>query len=594
LLLEGPGEELTQAFKSQFRWFARQLRPLLPVYLLSVFLIVLSSLMFLLDPLLLKWLIDRVLPTKNYRLLLVAALGFLALYLFRLGFFALAQLMSFRTVQDLVFHVRLGILRQMNLLSPDYHETTPAGERLYRIEQDVDQVAEVGANLVPYILQSVFNSIFVMATMFTLDFRLMCVVFPLMPVFLIFRKNFEARLRQASDVAQEKASKESSFLQEHLTSIVQVQLLHQEGSQTDAFMDYAKARVKALNRREWVQVLFSSSFMAVVALGTIAILGYGGYQVFVGALTVGGMVAFYSYMGRLFDPLRAAVDIYSQLNRLSTNIRRIMEVTEMIPSVPELANAVNFLPRSAGYAELKGVCFSYRNGPLVLDGLDLRLEPGEKVALVGFSGSGKSTIAKLIARLYDVSKGAVCIDGIDVRSVRLKSLRTKVSYVLQDAVLFDRTLKENLLLGNPSASIRDLTRALEIADLVGVLRRLPGGWDAQLGPRGNALSGGERQRLALARAVLQNPSILLLDESTSALDAPSEGSVLRNLAEYFSRQTIVFVSHRLSSLKWVDRIVVLNRGAIEEQGTHDQLLGSGRLYAHLHSAQPAAAANLTS
>jgi len=550
--------------------------------------------MFLLDPLLLKWLIDRVLPTKNYRLLLVAALGFFAMYLFRLGFFALAQLMSFRTVQDLVFHVRLAILRQMNLLSPDYHETTPAGERLYRIEQDVDQVAEVGANLVPYILQSVFNSIFVMATMFTLDFRLMCVVFPLMPVFLIFRKSFEGRLRQASDVAQEKASKESSFLQEHLTSIVQVQLLHQEGSQTDAFMDYAKARVKALNRREWVQVLFSSSFMAVVALGTIAILGYGGYQVFVGALTVGGMVAFYSYMGRLFDPLRAAVDIYSQLNRLSTNIRRIMEVTEMIPSVAELPNAVNFLPRSAGYAELKGVCFSYRNGPLVLDGLDLRLEPGEKVALVGFSGSGKSTIAKLIARLYDVSKGAVCIDGIDVRSVRLESLRTKVSYVLQDAVLFDRTLKENLLLGNPSASIRDLTRALEIADLVGVLRRLPGGWDAQLGPRGNALSGGERQRLALARAVLQNPSILLLDESTSALDAPSEGSVLRNLAECFSRQTIVFVSHRLSSLKWVDRIVVLNRGAIEEQGTHDQLLSSGRLYAHLQSAQPAVATNLTS
>jgi len=550
--------------------------------------------MFLLDPLLLKWLIDRVLPTKNYRLLLVAALGFFAMYLFRLGFFALAQLMSFRTVQDLVFHVRLAILRQMNLLSPDYHETTPAGERLYRIERDVDQVAEVGANLVPYILQSVFNSIFVMATMFTLDFRLMCVVFPLMPVFLIFRKSFEGRLRQASDVAQEKASKESSFLQEHLTSIVQVQLLHQEGSQTDAFMDYAKARVKALNRREWVQVLFSSSFMAVVALGTIAILGYGGYQVFVGALTVGGMVAFYSYMGRLFDPLRAAVDIYSQLNRLSTNIRRIMEVTEMIPSVAELPNAVNFLPRSAGYAELKGVCFSYRNGPLVLDGLDLRLEPGEKVALVGFSGSGKSTIAKLIARLYDVSKGAVCIDGIDVRSVRLESLRTKVSYVLQDAVLFDRTLKENLLLGNPSASIRDLTRALEIADLVGVLRRLPGGWDAQLGPRGNALSGGERQRLALARAVLQNPSILLLDESTSALDAPSEGSVLRNLAECFSRQTIVFVSHRLSSLKWVDRIVVLNRGAIEEQGTHDQLLSSGRLYAHLQSAQPAVATNLTS
>ncbi len=574
---------MNPTFKTQARWFLRQLRPLLPAYSLGVLFIVLSSLLFLLDPLLLKWMIDYVLPKKDFRLLLFAATGFFGLYIFRLGFFTLAELVNFRTVQNLVYRIRLSIMEQMNRLSADYHETTPVGERLYRLEQDVDQVAEVGSSLLPYVLQTAFNSIFVMGTMFTLDFKLTSLVLPLMPLFFVFRKKFEKPLRHASDSAQEKAARETSFLQEHLASVIQVQLLHQEKNEIQGFENCARARMKALNHRELVEVLFTSCYMAIVSLGTIAILGYGGYQVFAGVLTIGGMVAFYSYMGRLFDPLRAAVDIYSQLNRLGTNIRRILEVTEMAPSVPELPDALNFPSPIRGYVEMDRVSFGYRGGEPVLDGIHLKLEPGEKIALVGMSGSGKSTIAKLIARLYDANGGAVYIDGIDVRNVRLASLRTKVCYLLQDAVIFNRTMKENLLLGNPSATERELEHAVEIADLKELVRRLPQGLDTPVGPRGNALSGGERQRLALARAVLQNPSILLLDESTSALDAPSERRVFMNLAAYFPRQTIVFVSHRIAALKWVDRIIVLNHGVIEEQGTHDQLILTGGMYSHLHS-----------
>jgi len=237
---------------------------------------------------------------------------------------------------------------------------------------------------------------------------------------------------------------------------------------------------------------------------------------------------------------------------------------------------------------LQGVSFSYGQGTPVVDGLGLKLEAGEKVALVGVSGSGKSTITKLIARLYDVNQGAVYIDGIDVRDARLESLRTKVCYLMQDAVLFDRTLRENLLLGKPSATNKELIEALETADLGELTSRLPQGWDTPIGPKGNFLSGGERQRLALARLVLQNPAVLLLDESTSALDAPSERRVFTNLVDRFADKTIVFVSHRISALKWVDRIVVLNGGTVEEQGTHDRLIGKGGLYALLHSS-PAAA-----
>lgn len=574
---------LISDFKTQGRWFFRQLRPLLPVYFLSVVLVVLTSLMFLLDPLLMKWLIDRVLPRKDFRLLLLAASGFFGLYVFRLGFFTLSQVVNFRTTQNLVLRMRLNILQQMNHLSADYHETTPVGERLYRIEQDVDQVAEVGSNVVPYLLETVFKAVFVMGTMFTLDSGLTSIVLPLMPLFFVFRKRFEKPLRRASDLVQEKAAKENSFLQEHLSSVVQVQLLHQEKSQMQAFLERALERMKALNHREVVEVLFGACYMGIIALGTIAILGYGGYQVFVGALTIGGVVAFYGYVGALFDPLGAAVHIYSQLNRLSSNIRRILEVTERTPGVAEMRGAVDFPSPARGHVELDAVCFSYGDAISVLDGIELKLEPGEKVALVGMSGSGKSTIAKLIARLYDVNRGAVYVDGMDVRHVRLGSLRTKVCYLLQDAVLFDRTLKENLLLGNPSATIRELQQAVEIADMKELLRRLPQGWDTPVGQRGNALSGGEKQRVALARAVLQNPAILLLDESTSALDAPSERRVFMNLAQHFPNQTIVFVSHRIAALKWVHRIIVLNHGVIEEQGTHDQLIRTGGLYAHLHT-----------
>src|SRR6266480_1930321 len=321
--------------------------------------------MFLLDPLLIKWLIDRVLPKKDFHLLLLAATGFFGLYICRLGFSALVGLVSFRTVQELVFRIRLNILEQMNRLSADYHETTPVGEKLYRVEQDVDQVAELGSSLVPSVLQTAFNTIFVVGTMFVLDFRLMCVLLPLTPVFFIFRRYFENRLRHASDLAQQQSSRESSFLQEHLGSVVQVQLLHQEKSQIEGFLERAATRMKALTDRNMVELLFRTCYVAIIAFGTVAILGYGGYRVFVGALTVGGLVAFYSYLGRLFDPLTAAVDIYARFNRLSASLRRIFEILEMAPGVPEKPDAVPLPSPVRGYVEMTGVSFSYDSGPLV-------------------------------------------------------------------------------------------------------------------------------------------------------------------------------------------------------------------------------------
>jgi ABC-type bacteriocin/lantibiotic exporter with double-glycine peptidase domain len=577
---------MTKRLTPQLKWFLFQLRPLLQAHLLSVLLIVLASLTFLLDPLILKWLIDIVLPKRDARLLMVAVASIAGIYICQLSCYAAGGVLSFQTIQRLVFSIRLKLLEQINRLSADFHETVPLGEKLYRIEQDADQVAELGSTIVPSILQTAFTAIFVLSTMFVLNFRLTCVLLPLMPLFVFLKRQYETRLRRAADSAQEESSKENNFLQEHLSSVVQIQLLCQEETQTRAFIIRARAKMEALHRRNIQEILFRTWFLGVVAIGMMAILSYGGYQVFLGALTVGGFVAFYSYLARLFAPLSAAVDIYSRLNRLNSSLRRILEIIDEKPSVCESPTAVELPPRTQAGIILEGVFFGYRDSPHVLTGLNLEIRTGEKIALVGCSGSGKSTVTKLIARLYDVTKGVVRINGMDVRDVTLASLRSRLCYVPQEAVLFDRSIKENLLLGKADASIEELWEAVEVAGLTALIHSLPRGWDTQIGPRGMFLSGGERQRLSLARAALRKPSVFLLDESTSALDVPSERQVYINLTQHFAEQTILFVSHRVSALTWTDRIVVLNHGVVEEEGTHDRLIATGRLYPNLFKSAP--------
>ena len=575
---------LDRTRKSELRWLIQQLRPLLRSHALSVVLMVLGSLMFLLDPLLIKWLIDTAFPKRNFHLLLVAATGFFVIYGCRTGVSAVSRLVNFRAVQKLAFTIRLTVLEQMNRLSAEYHEITPVGQKLYRMEQDVDQIAEIGSSLVPSLLQTSFNTLFVIGTMCFLNLRLTCVLLPLMPLFFMSKRYFARHLRLASDKAQHRSSEEASFLQEHLSHITQIQLLGQQQSQVSNFIDRATARMVALNHRTSIEILFSVSYLGAVALGAIGVLAYGGYQVFIGALTVGGLVAFYSYLTRLFEPLNVAVDVYSRLNRLSASIERIVQVLNALPSVKDSPGSVTLRTRLSGRIDVVNVTFAYADSKPVIQGLTCRIDPGEKVALVGLSGSGKSTVAKLIARLYDVDSGCIEIDGIDIRGIALTSLRSHVCYLTQDPVLFERSLKENLLLGKPDASEWELTEAVNIADLAGVMRRLPVGWNTPLGPDGNTLSGGERQRLALARAILRKPSVMVLDESTSALDSRSEQRIFSNLRQHFREQTIVFVSHRLPALTWVDRIMVLNQGTIQDNGSHELLIASGGLYTWLYRA----------
>jgi ABC-type multidrug transport system fused ATPase/permease subunit len=401
-----------------------------------------------------------------------------------------------------------------------------------------------------------------MTTMLALNYRLTVIVLPLIPVFIVVRRQFHTRLRRASDSVQEQSGKVIGFLEEHLSSIVQVQLLSCEQREARRFARLSGTAMRAQVKRRSTELLFTALLSMIIVTGMGGVLGYGGYLVMTERLTPGGLVAFYGYTLQLFIPLYGVVDIYSKLQRAGASIRRLMEITEAESILNDRPGALVLEPDVPGVVELKNVSFSYDSERPVLDALSLRVNAGERVAIAGKSGNGKSTIARLVARLYDARSGTILIEGRDVRDIKLKSLRSCVIFVPQDPVLFDLSLRENLRYGNAAATDAELDQVVRLAQLETVIRKLPKGWDEPLGPRGNRLSGGERQRVALARALLQRPKVLILDESTSALDALTERQVLAALDGFLKNVTTIVISHRSFPTRWANRVVYLESGQI--------------------------------
>ena len=548
----------------EIKWLASQVRPFLRLHIGSYVCIVIASVLVLLDPLIVRLLIDDVIPQRRVAWLPLVAAAFFLTYAGRLGFDGLASMLNFRAVQKLTFRSRLSLLRHLQRLCAEYHDNRPLGDTLHRLQVDVDHVGSLSGEVIPSALRMATVFTLVMTTMLVLNYRLTAIVIPLIPVFILVRHRFHARLRRASDSVQEQSGKMIGFLEEHLSSIVQVQLLSCEQREARRFARLSAGAVRAQIKRRGTELFFSSLLYLIIVTGMAGVLCYGSYQVMTGAMTAGSLVAFYGYTLQLFIPLYGVVDIYSKLQRAGASVRRLMEITEAKSILRDRPGALALVADASGSVELKDVSFSYREDRPVLSGLSLRINPGERVALAGTSGNGKSTIARLVARLYDAREGTVLLEGLDVRDIKLKSLRSSVIFVPQDPVLFDVTLRENLLYGNADASQVELDKVVKLAQLEHLVSRLPKGWDEPLGPRGGRLSGGERQRVALARALLQRPRILILDECTSALDALTEKWLLSGLDGYLQNVTTIIISHRPYPIKWADRVVIVDCGQITE------------------------------
>ena len=565
-------------FKPENVWLLAQLRPFIRTHLASFVLIVVSSLLVLSEPLIMRFLIDDVLSRGSQILLLIAISGFLLTYLGRIFFNAWGVILGNRAVQKMIFRIRLHLLRKVQQLSSDYHEKNSVGDLLFRLEQDVTLVGEITGQITTLLLRTAVTTVLIVVTMFVLNWRLTCIVLPLVPIFLVLRHRFQRPLREYSDQLQQQKGRMSAFLQDQISCMTQVQLVCRELTEAGKFSKLSGAATRTELRRLRMEVLFASSSSLIIVLSVMSILGVGSYQVLQGTLSVGSLVAFYSYSLQLFAPLYAAMDIYSRFQRVGASARRLCEIEHTPVSVVERPRAVDVPHSTTTQLELENVCFSYGPDKSVLTNVSLKADYMEKIALVGSSGSGKSTIARLIARLYDVGEGAIFVNGIDVRELRLKSLRSSVSFVPQEAPIFDATLLENLRYGNPKASQGELEQVVQVTQLKSVIDRLPLGWNEPVGPRGSKLSGGERQRVALARALLQHPQILVLDESTSALDAVTEQNLFEAMDEINQAAITIVISHRLSTIMWADRIVVVDHGRVVAEGNHSFLYETNLTY----------------
>jgi ABC-type multidrug transport system fused ATPase/permease subunit len=569
------------SLSDELRWLFRQARPYISLQVGSLVCITAGSLLYLFDPLVMKWLLDRVLPQRNVRGLLVALVLIFGCYAGRVLFTTLGGLLTFQASQKMVLNLRRRLLSHFDTLSPDYHERQSIGARFYLFKEPMEEIAQTGVDILPSVLRTIVLTLSVLVTMLILNARLTLVLIPLIPIFLFVKQTYRKRLHQSADDSQQEQRSVSSFLQEHLSTITQLQLLSAEKRQERlGFRQFARV-VRAQCKLCLTASQFSAASNAITILGMVTVLGMGGEEYFGGRLTIGGLVAFYTYLTRLFEPLSGAVELYSRLQRVGASARKVMGAFELCPSVVEHPRAVVLQKDAPSEIEFSSVWFSYAEGRGVLRDISFRIAPASLVAFVGANGSGKSTTGKLLARLYDPQSGVVRIDGLDIREIRLKSLRGLVCYLPQHAVLFDTDLRTNLRLGNPTTTEAELSWAIELAELEKVVGRLPGGLRCSLGSNGNQLSGGERQRVAIARAVLQKPRILILDEATSFLESRAESAILSRLRTSLPSTTCVVISHHLSALSWTDEIFVLSRGTIIEHGSHEYLSAREGLYTQL-------------
>jgi ABC-type multidrug transport system fused ATPase/permease subunit len=542
-----------------------------------------------LDPLLMRQLIDVALPrwksSASLSHVLSASACVLTIGLCFAGRSALGGLgglVSYRIAQFLGQDLKVDLLSHMTGLSVDWHEHTLLGEKLSRIEQDVEQISQFGADFANSVIRSVVFFTVNLVIMFALNWRMTVSVLPLIPLFLWVRTRFRSAIRQRADHTRAEVGKASGCLAEHLTGVPQIQVLGAEQPRIARTVNAWTKLLSAQWRQRRAEIAFSTAIATILALAILIVLGLGAYEYVLGMLSLGGLVAFYAYATRIFEPVSTAMELYSRTQQMAASVRRVREILETQSKVPD-EGKVEAIPNPLVQGLVcKSVSFAYSPGDTVVQDIDLKISRNERIALIGRSGSGKSSLSRLLPRVADPTGGDILLEGRATSEYTLSALRRAVCYVPQHAMLFSGSIRDNLLDGNAHATQNEIDEVIEAAQLIPVLRRLPRGLDTFIGPEASGLSGGERQRLALARALLRHSQILVLDESTSALDLPTEEAVFRAVASFRPNASVILISHRLRSLAWVDRMILLDSGKIVAQGTHSALYRESALYRRLY------------
>jgi ATP-binding cassette subfamily B protein len=490
------------------------------------------------------------------------------------------QLMGQYIMNDL----RRETFAHLQRLPISFFDRNPVGRLVTRVTTDVDALNEMFSAGLVAICGDLLLLTGIVAVLFSMDWRLALVSFSILPLLFALTSWFKTRVRDSFREVRVRIARINSFLQEHVSGMAIVQLFNREGRAYGEFEEINEAHRDANVRGIFYYAVFYPGVELVTALGIALILWYGGGRVLLGATSIGALIAFLQYAQRFYQPLVDLSDKYNILQgamAASERLFRMLDTPVTIVSPPQA-----YAPeRMQGDIEFDQVRFSYKEDEPVLKGISFRVQPGETLAVVGHTGAGKSTLANLLLRFYDVDSGAVRIDGVDVREWDLARLRRGVAMVLQDVFLFSGSVGANIRLGEESIDEARLRWAAEEVHALGFIEKLPGGFDAQVRERGAGLSVGQKQLIAFARALAFDPSILILDEATSSIDTETEQLIQKALDRLLVGRTSVVIAHRLSTIQKANRILVMHKGEIREQGTHQELLALRGIYYRLYLLQ---------
>ena len=535
-------------------------------------------------PWIIKDMIDDVLMSKDMMMLNLIAAGILVV-MFTRGVFYYGQsyLVSY-VGQRVIIDVRSVLFRKFQRMPLSYYDRQQTGTVMSYITNDVSAMqSAIVDNLIELVTES---SILIgsLAMMIYLDWKLSLLTLMTIPLVGFAMKIFGRKLKRSSTVIQERAAEITSLLQESISAIRVVKSFVRETYEIRRFEEQNWKNFQAAMKNVKLTSLLTPTVEFLAAIAVTFIVWFGGYEVVNEVITAGELVAFLTYAVNLANPVKRLSRVYAAIQKAMAAADRVFAVMDLDERITDVPGAKP-LPPIKGEVEFKDITFSYKEGQPALQHISLKAEPGQMIALVGPSGSGKSTIANLIPRFYDVDSGTISIDGHDIRQVTADSLREQIGLVPQETMLFSTTVMENIRYGRLDATDEEVVEAARAANAEEFIKDLPEGYDTKLGERGLNLSGGQRQRLAIARAILKNPRVLILDEATSALDTESEKIVQDALDKLMVGRTSFVIAHRLSTIFNADQIFVVENGHLREHGTHEELLAAGGLYSNLYNIQ---------
>ncbi len=486
--------------------------------------------------------------------------------------------------QKVIFQLRQDLFAHLQRLSLRFHDSHRTGDLLTRLTSDIQAVQDAIATGLISLLSNTAMLVGMIGMMFWLDWRFAIAATLIVPLLAIAVYRSSTLIKSASRRARQSDGLLASVAQETLASIRIVQGLSQEDRQEQLFRIQGQNSLNAYLDTNRFQAELAPAVDILAAVGLVIVMRYGTVRALSGALTTGDVVLFFAYVTGLYRPLRQLARMSLIANKAVIGLERVAAVLDETPEVHDRADAI-VAPRFDGTIEFRNVSFEYVTGRPILNDISLKIPAGQQVAIVGSTGAGKSTLASLIPRLYDANLGTVLIDGQDIRTFQVQSVREQVALVLQDALLFSGTLRENITFGCSTAKEEEIELAARTANIWDFICSLPDGLDTHVAERGASLSGGQKQRIAIARAVLRNAAILILDEPTSGLDTLSEMLVMEALQRASSGRTTIMIAHRLTTTRFADLVLVMENGMVVESGSPDELLRQKGMYARLYELQ---------